>query len=43
MILVQKDIKLARTQFRTILNGVLYQDKDLKTDNFSDMNIGNRT
>ena len=38
VILVQKDIKLARTQFRTILNGVLYQDKDLKTDNFSDMN-----
>ena len=38
VILVQKDVKLARTQFRTILNGVLYQDKDLKTDNFSDMN-----
>ena len=37
VILVQKDIKLARTQFRTILNGVLFQDKDLKTDNFSDM------
>ena len=38
VILVQKYVKLARTQFRTILNGVLYQDKDLKTDNFSDMN-----
>ena len=39
MILIQKDIKLSKTQFRTVLNGVLYQDKDLKTDNFSDMKI----
>ena len=39
VILIQKDIKLSRTQFRTILNGVLYQDKDLKTDNHSDMKI----
>ena len=39
MILIQKDIKLSKTQFRTVLNGVLYQDKDLKTDNHSDMKI----
>lgn len=39
VILIQKDIKLSGTQFRTILNGVLHQDKDLKTDNHSDMKI----
>lgn len=32
IILVQKDIDLPKAQFRTILNGVLYQDKDLITD-----------
>jgi phosphoribosylaminoimidazolecarboxamide formyltransferase/IMP cyclohydrolase len=31
VILVQKPVKLAKKQFRTILNGVLEQDKDLKT------------
>ena len=39
VILIQKDIKPSKTQFRTVLNGVLYQDKDLKTDNHSDMKI----
>ena len=39
MILIQKDIELSKTQFRTVLNGVLHQDKDLKTDNHSDMKI----
>ena len=39
VILIQKDIKLSKTQFRTVLNGVLHQDKDLKTDNHSDMKI----
>ncbi|MAO72273.1 MAG: bifunctional phosphoribosylaminoimidazolecarboxamide formyltransferase/IMP cyclohydrolase PurH [Flavobacteriales bacterium] len=39
VILIQKDIKLPKTQFRTVLNGVLHQDKDLKTDNLSDMKI----
>ena len=39
VILIQKDIKLSKTQFRTVLNGVLHQDKDLKTDNLSDMKI----
>jgi phosphoribosylaminoimidazolecarboxamide formyltransferase/IMP cyclohydrolase len=32
IILVQKDIELPKTQYRTALNGVLYQEKDLKTD-----------
>jgi phosphoribosylaminoimidazolecarboxamide formyltransferase/IMP cyclohydrolase len=31
VILVQKPVELAKKQFRTILNGVLEQDKDLKT------------
>ncbi len=37
IILVQKNVKLANKQFRTILNGVLEQDKDLKTDAISEM------
>jgi phosphoribosylaminoimidazolecarboxamide formyltransferase/IMP cyclohydrolase len=37
IILVQKDIALPKTQFRTILNGVLEQDKDLKTETLSDL------
>lgn len=32
IILVQKDIELPKKQYRTILNGVLMQDKDLITD-----------
>ena len=32
VILVQKDIELPKRQFRTILNGVLEQDKDFITD-----------
>ncbi|MGV6860881.1 MAG: bifunctional phosphoribosylaminoimidazolecarboxamide formyltransferase/IMP cyclohydrolase [Putridiphycobacter sp.] len=32
VILIQKDIALPKKQFRTILNGVLEQDKDLITD-----------
>lgn len=36
VILVQKGVKLPKKQFRTILNGVLEQDKDLKTANKSD-------
>ena len=35
IILVQKDIELPTTQYRTALNGVLFQDKDLKTDDAS--------
>ncbi len=32
IILVQKPVNLPKAQFRTILNGVLYQEKDLITD-----------
>ena len=35
IILIQKDIELPATQYRTALNGVLFQDKDLKTDDAS--------
>ncbi len=37
IILVLKDCALPKKQFRTILNGVLEQDKDLKKDTISDM------
>jgi phosphoribosylaminoimidazolecarboxamide formyltransferase/IMP cyclohydrolase len=36
IILVQKNIELSKKQFRTALNGVLAQDKDLKTANRND-------
>ncbi len=36
VILVQKDVELPKKQFRTILNGVLEQDKDLITDTLND-------
>ena len=32
ILLIQKDLELPKTQYRTALNGVLFQDKDLKTD-----------
>ncbi len=35
IILVQKQIELPKKHFRTVLNGVLEQDKDLKTANRS--------
>ncbi|MDV7187057.1 bifunctional phosphoribosylaminoimidazolecarboxamide formyltransferase/IMP cyclohydrolase [Lutibacter sp. TH_r2] len=35
IILIQKDIELPSIQYRTALNGVLYQDKDNKTDDAS--------
>ena len=37
VLLKQKNINLPKTQYRTILNGVLFQDKDLITDNVSIM------
>ena len=37
IILIQKQAKLPSQQFRTILNGVLAQDKDLKTETETDM------
>ena len=36
VILVQKEVDLPKKQFRTILNGVLEQDKDLITDEAAD-------
>ncbi|MGB0887587.1 MAG: bifunctional phosphoribosylaminoimidazolecarboxamide formyltransferase/IMP cyclohydrolase [Vicingaceae bacterium] len=36
IILVQKEVKTSKKQFRTILNGVLEQDKDAKTANAND-------
>ena len=39
MILVQKQVELPKKQFRTILNGVLEQDKDLKTANRNDFKV----
>ncbi|MFK8039707.1 MAG: bifunctional phosphoribosylaminoimidazolecarboxamide formyltransferase/IMP cyclohydrolase [Crocinitomicaceae bacterium] len=36
VILIQKDIELPKKQYRTILNGVLVQDKDLVTDSPAD-------
>ena len=35
IILIQKKIELPNTQYRTALNGVLFQEKDNKTDNAS--------
>jgi len=37
VILIQKEVVLPKSQFRTVLNGVLSQDKDLQTDQISDM------
>ena len=37
IILTQKNVDLPKSQFRTVLNGVLHQDKDLHTDTISDM------
>jgi phosphoribosylaminoimidazolecarboxamide formyltransferase/IMP cyclohydrolase len=36
IILIQKDVTTSKKQFRTILNGVLEQDKDAKTANAND-------
>ena len=36
IILIQKDVELPKKQFRTLLNGVLEQDKDLITEAVSD-------
>ena len=37
ILLVLKDVELPKSQVRTCLNGVLVQDKDLKTDTFEDL------
>ncbi len=37
VLLQQNEINMPKAQIRTVLNGVLHQDKDLKTDAISDM------
>ncbi len=37
IILIQKDVKLAEKLHRSVLNGTLVQDKDLKTETVNDM------
>ncbi len=37
ILLIQKSFELPTNQYRTVLNGVLYQEKDLKTENLSDL------
>lgn len=37
IILVQKEVKISGKSFRTLLNGVIEQDKDLKTETAADM------
>lgn len=39
VILVQKETELPKTQVRTCLNGLLVQDKDLKTDSREDLSF----
>lgn len=39
IILVQKEIAMPKKQFRTILNGVLEQDKDLKSETKEDLTV----
>ena len=39
VLLKQNDLNLPKIQYRTILNGLLYQEKDLHTDSNSDMKI----
>jgi phosphoribosylaminoimidazolecarboxamide formyltransferase/IMP cyclohydrolase len=43
VLLVQKDIELPKKQFRTILNGVLEQDKDAITDKKADFETRTKT
>ncbi len=37
VLLQQNEVALPKAQFRTVLNGVLHQDKDLKCDTIADM------
>lgn len=43
IILVQKQIDLPKTSVRSCLNGILFQDKDLKTDSKQDLKIATKT
>lgn len=39
IILKRKEVKLSEKQFKTLLNGVIEQDKDLKTETFEDLKV----
>lgn len=39
IILVRKDVKLPKKQFRSLLNGVLVQDRDLTTETAADLKV----
>lgn len=43
IILKRKDLELPKTQFRTILNGVLLQDKDLVTETAAELKLITQT
>ena len=43
IILVQKEVELPKRQFRTLLNGVLEQDKDLLVEKASDLKTKTKT
>ncbi len=43
IILQQKNVKLAKKSFRTLLNGVIEQDKDLKTETNTNMQTVTKT
>jgi phosphoribosylaminoimidazolecarboxamide formyltransferase/IMP cyclohydrolase len=38
-LLVRKEVKVSKSQFRTLLNGVLEQDKDLSTEKTADFKV----
>lgn len=42
ILLVQKPTALPATQVRTCLNGILFQDKDLKTDTAADLKVATK-
>lgn len=39
IVLVRKDVELPKTQFRSLLNGVLVQDRDLNTETRDDLKL----
>ena len=39
IVLIQKPVELQKKQFKTILNGVIEQDKDLKTETLADLQV----
>ena len=43
ILLQQNKIDIPKTQIRTVLNGILHQEKDLKTDTIHDMKIATKT